>query len=91
MGLAVNGYVIFNGPHGPVRGDILAEQPGRVYVLMNDVIRYRCWLDKSRPDVEFHYQERGRPRKHASDAEKQRAYRERVKGNPLRKYSKGKS
>lgn len=64
---------------------VLVEQVGRVQV--HDVEgRYKFWLLKTE-DVQIIEQKAGgRPRKHESAAEKQRAYRERKKGDKLRGY-----
>lgn len=67
---------------------VIDEQVGRVQV--HDVEgRYKFWLLKT-DDVQIIEQKSGgRPRKHESAAEKQRAYRERKKGDKLRGYRNG--
>lgn len=46
----------------------------------------RVWMDFDDPRLTIH--QPGRPRKHNSQAEKQRAYRERKAGKALRNYQK---
>lgn len=68
-------------------GKVLVDQVGRVLVDFGDA-RPR-WLLKGIGDLTvIERQGRGRPPKFASNAEKQRAYRERKSGKALRKYTK---
>lgn len=66
-------------------GKVVQEQIGRVLVDFGDSRPY--WIIKGLPGLYIYdHKGRGRPAKHQSKADKQRAYRERKKGNPLRKY-----
>lgn len=65
-------------------GKVLSEQVGRVLVELSDGAR--VWKLIGVNDLEIYEQKRGRPRRHTDKAQKQRAYRERLKENPLRKY-----
>jgi hypothetical protein len=68
-------------------GKVISEQVGRVLVELND--GRRVWKLRGVNDLEIYEQRRGRPRLYSDNAQKQRAYRERVKDNPLRKYERG--
>lgn len=72
----------FNGKTGKV----VQESVGRVLVQFDDG---QHWILKGIPNLEIEEQFTGRPRKFSTNAEKQRAYRERKKGKPLRKWGQG--
>lgn len=70
-----------------IPGKIIDSYPGQV--LWFGEAEYqglkREWFSINDPILRI--EQRGRPTKHKSQAEKQRAYRERKKGNALRKYT----
>lgn len=68
-------------------GKVIQENIGRMLVQFDDDQRPR-WLLKGIGEVVYEHKSPGRPAKHEDQAAKQRAYRERKKGNALRKYSK---
>jgi hypothetical protein len=70
-------------------GKVISESVGRVFVEFEGT--QKQWLIKGIPGLELiEHTGRGRPAKYQSQADKQRAYRERKAGKALRKYSREK-
>jgi hypothetical protein len=68
-------------------GKVIRDNVGRVLVDFGDARPQ--WLIKGAPDlILIERQSRGRPPKFATNADRQRAYRERKSGKALRKYTK---
>lgn len=67
------------------RGIVVVEQVGRVLIDFGD---FQQWIIKGLPGLNILESQPGRPRNHADNAAKQRAYRERKKGKALRKYER---
>lgn len=73
--------------HGQ-RCRVIVEQQGRALIELDSK---RWWVLKGIEGVSLYdHQGRGRPSKHQTTADKQRAYRERKKGKALRKYERNK-